>query len=49
MDKDSIPPGMTIREVADLFEKSEPIPYVGENTPLLVEVPKELNEKSANL
>jgi hypothetical protein len=46
MEKDSIPPGMTIREIADLFEKSEPIPYAGEESPRLVEVPKELNGRN---
>jgi hypothetical protein len=49
IDKDSIPKGMTLREIADLFEKSKPIPYVGKNMPSLVEVPKELTGESTNL
>jgi hypothetical protein len=45
----SIPPGMTHREIVDLFEKSAPIPYVGEIAPSLIAVPKELIRKATKL
>jgi hypothetical protein len=51
--EDSIPPGMTVKDIADLFDKSEPIPYTGDIMPNLFEVPKEairkLTGETANL
>jgi hypothetical protein len=40
--KESIPDGMTEKDISDLFDKSEPIPYVGETKPHFADTPDEI-------
>jgi hypothetical protein len=49
MKEEALPPGMTIEDISDLYEKSAPIPYIGDIAPILVEVPKELTGESIHL
>jgi hypothetical protein len=42
LSEESVPEGMTVQDICDLFEKSEPLPYVGEIAPCVVDVPDEV-------
>jgi hypothetical protein len=48
MDEKSIPMGMTFHDISELFEKSDPIPFIGK-TPCIIEVPAKLAGNTVDL
>jgi hypothetical protein len=42
LSRESIPEGMTGQDISDLFDRAEPIPYVGEISPCVFDPPDEV-------